>query len=175
MRDGPQAVVRMLGKRLAPLLLLLALIALVGDPRGGGVQGGLLAAAGVAFYLVVFGADRATYAFPPAVLRTVAVWGVALAFGAGVFAAVGRVFGFIVVDIARTPTSIGAMPWAETRMPPVMARSISAMRVESLADALRDGGGIDRLGQMRRADGHIVTRASRQVGDGQRHLGLCPR
>lgn len=107
MRDGPQAVVRTLGKRLAPLFVLLALLAFLGDPRGGGVQAGLLAAAGVAFYLVVFGVARATHAVPPAVLRTVAVWGVALAAGAGVFAAAGNVFGFIVVDIARSPASIG--------------------------------------------------------------------
>ncbi|MDZ4777508.1 MAG: hypothetical protein SGJ23_12050, partial [Alphaproteobacteria bacterium] len=45
MRSGPQAVARVLGKRLGPLLVLLAVLALVGDPRSGGVQAGLIFAA----------------------------------------------------------------------------------------------------------------------------------
>lgn len=107
MRLGSQAVARGLGKRIAPLLLLLALLALVGDPRGGGVQAGLLFAAGVAMHAIVFGASRAMSAFTPAMLRTAGVWGLCLAVGAGVFAAAGQAFDFIVVDIGRMPVSVG--------------------------------------------------------------------
>lgn len=107
MRPGSEAVVRGLGKRIAPLLLLLALIVLVGDPRGGGVQAGLILAGGVAMHAIVFGARRALAAFPPAMLRTAGVWGVVLAAGAGVFAAANQAFGFIVIDIARMPISMG--------------------------------------------------------------------
>ncbi len=107
MRPGTRAIARGLGKRIPPLLLLLAVIALVGDPRGGGVQAGLIFAAGVAMHAAVFGATRALSAFSPAMLRTAGVWGACLAAGAGVFAATGQAFGFIVVDIAGAPVSIG--------------------------------------------------------------------
>ncbi|KAF0171979.1 MAG: hypothetical protein IV086_07115 [Hyphomonadaceae bacterium] len=107
MRPGSRAVARGLGKRIAPLLLLLAILALLGDPRGGGVQAGLIFAIGVAMHAIVFGAARAMSTFSPAMLRTAGVWGVCLAAGAGVFAAAGQAFGFIVVDIAGMPVSIG--------------------------------------------------------------------
>jgi len=106
-RPGPQAVARVLGKRLAPLFVLLAVLALVGDPRSGGVLAGLILAAGVTFVAIVAGVAAAVRVFPPAVLRQAAVGGVALALGAGVFAAVGGVFDFIVVEIAGRKTSIG--------------------------------------------------------------------
>jgi len=106
-RSGPQAVARVLGKRLGPLLVLLAVLALVGDPRSGGVQAGLIFAAAVAFTAIVAGATSAVRAFPPAILRNAAVWGVGLAVGAGVFAATGAVFDFIIVEIATHKASIG--------------------------------------------------------------------
>jgi multicomponent Na+:H+ antiporter subunit B len=106
-RPGSAAVARGLGKRIAPLLLLLAVLALVGDPHGGGLQAGLIFAAAVAMHTVVFGVRRAMTAFPPALLRTAGVWGACLAAGAGVFAATGGAFEFIVVDISRMPVSVG--------------------------------------------------------------------
>jgi hypothetical protein len=106
-RSGPQAVARVLGKRLAPLLVLLAALALVGDPRGGGVQAGLIFATAVAFTVVVGGVAQAVRAFPPAILRNAAVWGVGLAAGAGIFAATGAVFDFTIVEIAGRKASIG--------------------------------------------------------------------
>lgn len=107
MRSGPQSVARVLGKRMTPLLVLLAVLALVGDPRGGGVQAGLILAAAIAFSVIIGGVTHAVEAFPPAVLRSAAAWGVALGVGAGVFAATGGVFDFIVVQIAGRPISIG--------------------------------------------------------------------
>ena len=107
MNASRQVVVRGLGKRVAPLLVLLALLMLVGDPRAGGVQAGLLVAAGVAIHAIVFGAARAATAFAPALLRTLTVWGVCLVAGAGVFASAPRAFGFILVNVGRTPVSIG--------------------------------------------------------------------
>ena len=107
MRSGPQAVARVLGKRLAPLLFLFAVLALVGDPRGGGVQAGLILAAAIAFTVIVAGVAKAVRAFPPAILRNAAVWGVALGVAAGVFAATGAVFDFIIVEIADRKASVG--------------------------------------------------------------------
>lgn len=107
MRPGPQAVARVLGKRLAPLFVLLAVLALVGDPRSGGVLAGLILAAGVASVAIVSGVAAAIRAFPPAILRQAAMWGVGLAIGAGVFAAAGAAFDFIIVEVSGRKTSIG--------------------------------------------------------------------
>lgn len=107
MRAGPRVVARAWGYRLAPLLALVALLALVGDPRAAGVAGGALVAIVVVAHALVFGVARNVQAFAPSVLRATGVYGVLLAAGAGVFAATGAVFGFIEIDIARTPASIG--------------------------------------------------------------------
>jgi hypothetical protein len=109
MRRGPGAATRTLAKRLMPLFAIAATIALAGDPQGAGAAGGLLLAAALAMHLVVFGLARATQAIAPAVLRAATAWGVVLAMGAGVFAATGSAFDFIVVDVARTPLSIGGV------------------------------------------------------------------
>lgn len=107
MRAGPSSVARAWGARLTPLLALVALLALVGDPRAANVAGGALLAVGLITHAIVFGVTRNVAAFAPAVLRAAAVYGVALAAGAGVFAATGDAFGFIEIDIARTPASVG--------------------------------------------------------------------
>lgn len=107
MRSGSQAVARVLGKRVAPLLVLLSVLALVGDPRGGGVQAGLILAAAIAFTTIIGGVTQAVRAIPPAILRSAATWGVGLGLGAGVFAASGALFDFIVVKIAGQSISIG--------------------------------------------------------------------
>lgn len=107
MRPGPQAVARVLGKRLAPLFVLLAVLALVGDPRSGGVLAGLILAAGIVSVAIVSGVAAAIRAFPPAILRQAAMCGVGLAIGAGVFAAAGAAFDFIIVEVSGRKTSIG--------------------------------------------------------------------
>lgn len=109
MRSGPQAVARVFGKRVTPLLVLLAVLALLGDPRGGGVQAGLILASTVAFSVIVGGVAQAVRAFTPAVLRHAGAWGVALGIGAGVFAATGAVFDFIVVEIGGRLISVGGL------------------------------------------------------------------
>ena len=107
MRAGPNAVARAWGARLTLLVALAALLALVGDPRAAGVAGGALVAIAVIAHAIVFGVTRNVGAFAPSVLRAASVYGVALAAGAGVFAATGSAFGFIEIDIARTPASVG--------------------------------------------------------------------
>jgi multicomponent Na+:H+ antiporter subunit B len=107
MNPSRESVVRVLGKRIAPLLVLLAFVCLAGDPRANGVQAGVLFAAGVAIYATIFGASRAISAFPLALLRTLVVWGLCLAAGAGVFASSGRAFAFSSIDFGRLPVSIG--------------------------------------------------------------------
>lgn len=107
MRAGPRSVARAWGARLSPLLALVALLALVGDPRAASVAGGALLAIAFITHAIVFGVARHVAAFAPAVLRAASVYGVALAAGAGIFAATGAAFGFIEIDIARTPASVG--------------------------------------------------------------------
>lgn len=107
MNTSRHLVARGLGKRIAPLFVLLALLTFLGDPRAGGVQAGLFIAAGAALYAIVFGTPRAVTAFAPALLRSLAVWGVCLVAGAGAFASAGRAFGFITVAVGRMPVSIG--------------------------------------------------------------------
>ncbi|MBL8557188.1 MAG: hypothetical protein JNM47_00585 [Hyphomonadaceae bacterium] len=107
MRTGPQAVARVFGKRIAPLVVLLAVFALLGDPRGGGVLAGLILAAAAAFTATIGGIALAMQVFAPAVLRSASTWGVALGLAAGMFASSGAAFNFIIVEIAGRSISVG--------------------------------------------------------------------
>lgn len=94
MKQGAQAVVRVLGKRSVLLLLALGAFALAGDPRGAGVEAGILVAAALAVHAIVFGVAATIAAAPPTALRTGAAAAVLLAAGAGVWAARGAAFDF---------------------------------------------------------------------------------
>lgn len=107
MRDGPRAVAARLAHRLAPLAVLASLFVLMGDPRAGGAAGGLLAALAMAIHLIVFGVERTCAAVAPAILRAAPAWGAALAAGAGIFAATGAAFAFIVIPAGPAEISVG--------------------------------------------------------------------
>ncbi len=102
MRYGPQLVARALAKRVTVLLLVLGCLALVGDPRGAGVQAGLLLAAALVCHAVAFGVAVTVKAAAPGALRIAAAIGVLIAVCAGVWAARADVFDF-------TPMRVGAL------------------------------------------------------------------
>lgn len=99
MRPGPQAVLGALAKRLTVLLLALGALALVSDPKGAGLVASWLVIAALMVHAIAFGVAATLRATPPSVLRIGAVVGVLVAAGAGVWAANGEAFGFLV---ART-------------------------------------------------------------------------
>ena len=107
MKYGPQLVVRALAKRVTAFLLVLGCLALVGDPRGGGVQAGLLIAAALVCHAVAFGVAMTVKAAPPAMLRIAAGTGVLIAACAGVWGARTEAFNFIVVPFAALDISPG--------------------------------------------------------------------
>lgn len=79
-------VLRVVAKMLIPVILLYALyVQFHGDyGPGGGFQAGVIFAAGIILYSLVFGLQAATAAVPPGVLRVLAVLGVLLYGGVGV-------------------------------------------------------------------------------------------
>lgn len=80
-------VLRVIAKVLMPLILLFALyVQFHGDyGPGGGFQAGVIFAAGIILYALVFGLDAARRVIPPAALRRLAPLGVLLYAGVGVF------------------------------------------------------------------------------------------
>ena len=80
-------VLRVISKILIPLILLFALyVQFHGDyGPGGGFQAGVIFAAGIVLYALVFGLDAARAVVPMAALRRIAPLGVLLYAGVGVF------------------------------------------------------------------------------------------
>lgn len=105
MRYGAQAVARALAKRVTVLLLALGCFALVGDPRGGGVEAGLLLAGAVFCHATAFGVDATLKAAPAGALRLAAAVGVLIAAGAGLWGA--RAFEFTTTRIGGVLASPG--------------------------------------------------------------------
>ncbi len=92
---GSTAVLRVVTKQLMPAILLFALyVQFHGDyGPGGGFQAGVIFAAGIILYALVFGLDRARRAIPPQHLLRLAPMGVLLYAGVGVFSLLrGRAF-----------------------------------------------------------------------------------
>ena len=79
-------VLRVIAKLLIPLILLFALyVQFHGDfGPGGGFQAGVIFAAALILYTLVFGLDRATRVVSPALLRTLMALGVLLYGGVGI-------------------------------------------------------------------------------------------
>ena len=93
--QGRAVVLRVVTKQLMPAILLFALyVQFHGDyGPGGGFQAGVIFAAGIVLYALVFGLARARQALPPAWLLRVARAGVLLYAGVGVWSLVnGRAF-----------------------------------------------------------------------------------
>lgn len=87
MRTGSPVVIRVVTKQLVPLILLFALyVQFHGDyGPGGGFQAGVIFAAGIVLYAMVFGIDAAQRVIPAAALRRLASVGVLLYAGTGVY------------------------------------------------------------------------------------------
>ena len=109
MRYGAQLVVRTLAKRVIALLLVLGCLALVGDPRGGGVQAGLILAAALVCHGVAFGVAATVRAAPPATLRLAAALGVLFAAGAGVWLSGAQMFAFFAMPLGGVDLSVGGL------------------------------------------------------------------
>jgi multicomponent Na+:H+ antiporter subunit B len=79
-------ILRVVGKLTIPLVLLFALyVQFHGDfSPGGGFQAGVLFAAGLILYGLVFGAERARAVVPPGVVRVLMSTGVLIYAGVGV-------------------------------------------------------------------------------------------
>jgi multicomponent Na+:H+ antiporter subunit B len=79
-------VLRVIAKMLVPVILLFALyVQFHGDyGPGGGFQAGVIFAAGVILYSLVFGLEAGMQAVPPEILRPLAALGVLLYGGVGV-------------------------------------------------------------------------------------------
>ena len=107
MRYGAQVVARALAKRVTVLLLALGCLALVGNPHGAGVAGGLLIAAALICHATAFGVEATMKATPARVLRIAAVLGVVIAAVAGIWAADTEAFNFSAVRIAGIIASPG--------------------------------------------------------------------
>lgn len=99
MRYGSQLVVRALARRVTAFLLVLGCLALFGDPRGGGVQAGVLFAAALVCHAVAFGVAGTVKAVPPATLRIGAAAGVLVAACAGVWATQRAAFDFSAMSV----------------------------------------------------------------------------
>ena len=80
-------VLRVVAKMLIPMILLFALyVQFHGDyGPGGGFQAGVIFAAGIILYALVFGLGAARQVVPPPLLRRLAALGVLLYAGVGVF------------------------------------------------------------------------------------------
>ena len=81
-----QIVLRVIAKLLMPLIFIFALyVQFHGDyGPGGGFQAGVIFAAGMVLYALVFGLDAARSVTPPSALRRIAPIGVLLYAGVGV-------------------------------------------------------------------------------------------
>lgn len=84
---GSTSVLRVITKQLMPAILLFALyVQFHGDyGPGGGFQAGVIFAAGLILYALVFGLDRACRVIPPKALLKLAPLGVLLYAGVGVY------------------------------------------------------------------------------------------
>ena len=84
---GKTAVLSVVTKQLMPAILLFALyVQFHGDyGPGGGFQAGVIFAAGIVLYALVFGLDQARQALPPQWLMKIAPLGVLLYTGVGVY------------------------------------------------------------------------------------------
>lgn len=80
-------VLRVIAKVLMPLILMFALyVQFHGDfGPGGGFQAGVIFAAGIILYALVFGLEAARGVIPPSAVRRIAPLGVLLYAGVGVF------------------------------------------------------------------------------------------
>jgi multicomponent Na+:H+ antiporter subunit B len=81
-------VLRVVAKLLVPMILLFALyVQLHGDySPGGGFQAGVLFAAGIVLYTLIYGLDAAERVIPPRVAHVMAAAGVLIYAGIGVLA-----------------------------------------------------------------------------------------
>lgn len=88
MRTGSPVVVKVITKQLVPLMLMFALyVQFHGDyGPGGGFQAGVIFAAGIVLYAMVFGIDAAQRVVPRTLLLRLAPLGVLLYAGTGIFA-----------------------------------------------------------------------------------------
>ena len=79
-------VLRVIAKMLIPLILLYGLyVQFHGDfGPGGGFQAGVIFAAGIILYGLIFGLDRARQAVPPAIVERLVALGVLIFAGVGV-------------------------------------------------------------------------------------------
>lgn len=87
MRTGSPAVVKVVTKQLVPLILVFALyVQFHGDyGPGGGFQAGVIFAAGMVLYAMVFGIDAARSVIPRWVLLKMAPVGVLIYAGTGLY------------------------------------------------------------------------------------------
>lgn len=87
MRTGSPVVIRVITKQLLPLILLFGLyVQFHGDyGPGGGFQAGVIFAAGIVLYAMVFGIDAATQVVPRRVLLRLAPLGVLIYAGTGIY------------------------------------------------------------------------------------------
>lgn len=85
--QSSSAVLRVITKQLMPAILLFALyVQFHGDfGPGGGFQAGVIFAAGIILYALIFGLDRARQVVPPQHLMRLAPLGVLLYAGVGVY------------------------------------------------------------------------------------------
>jgi multicomponent Na+:H+ antiporter subunit B len=83
-----QSILRIVGKLLIPYILLFALyVQFHGDyGPGGGFQAGVIFAAGVILYGLIFGVNAARHVAPPLTMETLAALGVLIYAGTGVVA-----------------------------------------------------------------------------------------
>lgn len=97
MRTGSPVVIRVITKQLLPLILLFGLyVQFHGDyGPGGGFQAGVIFAAGIVLYAMVFGIDAATQVVPRRVLLRLAPLGVLIYAGTGL---VGLIKGAAFLD-----------------------------------------------------------------------------
>ena len=109
MRYGAQVVARALAKRVTVLLLALGCLALIGNPHGAGVAGGALIAAALICHATAFGVDATMQAAPARALRIAAALGVAIAAGAGIWAADAEPVNFGAVRIAGVIVAPGGV------------------------------------------------------------------
>jgi len=107
MRIGAQRVLRGFARRLTLLLLACAALLLAGRVDGAGVAAGILAAMALVVHVTAFGVAAALAAISPAVLRVTAVAGLAVAAGAGVWAAREQAFDFMLVRVGDVTLSPG--------------------------------------------------------------------
>ncbi len=87
-KSDPHVLLRVISKFLIPLIALFALyVQFHGDyGPGGGFQAGVIMAASIILYALIFGLDAAKAAFPPSWIRIAMTIGVLLYGGTGVVA-----------------------------------------------------------------------------------------